>query len=503
MAVLFNSIPGSGLVAPLSAFELNSAGAYTGNSRMLLVGHATATGTIPADTPTLIGSQLDADRFGGAGSILREMFRVSRQNAPVQEIWATAPAETGAASVWTLTVGAGAVGTAGVAYVDIAGERITLSISAADTVTTVAAALAAAINGYFNALTGAMLQITATSAVGVVTATFRHKGTIGNDYDFYVPLVSGNLFTTTTLTVINTTPGTGVPTLTTSLAAMLDNQYDMIVIPWSDTASLAAAIAALGDTSGRWAYSRQSYGHVFSVAEGTTATLTTLGLTYNDRHVTIIGRPLAAPHPSYLWSAGITARVAPWLGDYTNGGVSRNQSNLVVVGLAPPRDRTTWYGYPVRNTLLQSGISTWTGDDFGNLAIDKLVTTNRIGPSSNPDLTFRDVQTMFQSMHGLRMIRADINAAHGNKALSPTNPGNNPAIVTPRDIKATEIGTLYKLEKAGILKNADAMAAALVVEIDASTPTRVNTFLALDNVHPFDILAANATLYALGVPKAA
>lgn len=504
MAVTFNTIPGSGLVAPLAAFELNSAGAFTGASRVLLVGHQTAAGTLAADTPTMIGSQNDADRLTGSGSMLREMFRVVRQNAPVQEIWATAPAETGTAQTWTLTVGAAATGTAGVAYLDIAGERLTIAISAADTTTTIAAAIASAINAYFNPLTGAMLQITATSAVAVVTATFRHKGALFADYDFYVPPVTGNIFSTASaLTVATGTAGAGVPTLTASFAALLDNQYDMIVLPWSDAASLAAAILALGDVSGRWSYSRQSYGHVFTVAEGSTSALTTLGLTYNDRHVTIVGRPPVAPQPAYLWAAGFTARVAPWLADYTNGSVSRNQSGLIVQGIQPPRDRTTWYGYPTRNVLVQSGISTWFGDDFGNLVIDKLVTTNRVGPAANPDLTFRDVQAMFQMMHSFRRMRADYQAQHSNKGISQSNPYNNPAIVTPKDVRATIVASLYALAEAGILKNVDAMVAALKVEIDASTPTRFNSFLALDNVHPADILAANATLYALGVPKAA
>ena len=39
--------------------------------------------------------------------------------------------------------------------------------------------------------------------------------------------------------------------------------------------------------------------------------------------------------------------------------------------------------------------------------------------------------------------------------------------------------------------------------VQARTPTRVNAFLALDPVNPLDILAGNATLYALGVPAAA
>lgn len=509
MPVSFNTIPGSGLAAPLlGSFEINSAGAYTGNSRALIVAHKTATGTIAVDTPTLIGSQLDADRLGGAGSQLREMFRFLRQNAPVQEIWAVAPAELGVAQTWTMTIAAPAIGN-GVGSVEIAGERVAIQIASTDTTSTIATNLAAAINAYWNTLTGAMLPVTATAAAAVVTLTSRHLGVLFGDLDIHVPSISGsNLFAATAgatvgLTVAAGTAGSGVPSLTASLAAMLDSQYDLVLCPWSDAASLAAAIAAMNDVSGRWSWMRQSYGHVFTASSGTTSALTTLGLSLNDRHLTIIGRPAVAPHPSYLWLAGMVGRVAPWLGDYTNGGVSRNQSNLAVVGLKAPRDRTTWPAYAVRNTLVQSGISTWTVDDFGNVCVDKLVTTNRQGPQAQPDLTFRDVQKMYQLTHALRIIRADIASEHGNKALAETNPDGNPAIVTPADIHGTIVGSFYKLRRAGILKNVEGMAAALRVEIDAATPTRVNAFLALDPVNPLDILAGNATLYALGVPAAA
>ena len=98
MPILFNQIPGSGLVAPMFAFEVNSAGGYGSPARLLLIGHKVAAGSLAVNTPTVIGSQSDADSLCGGGSMLREMYRIARQNAPVQEIWAMHVAEPAGAA---------------------------------------------------------------------------------------------------------------------------------------------------------------------------------------------------------------------------------------------------------------------------------------------------------------------------------------------------------------------------------------------------------------------
>ena len=255
MPIQFNQIPGSGLVAPMFAFEVNSAGGYGSPARLLLIGHKTSAGSLAANTPTVIGSQSDADSLCGPGSMLREMVRIARQNAPLQEIWAMHVAEpAGTAQVSTLTVGAGAAGTAGFGAIDICGERLTIAIASADTVAAIAGSIASAINAYFNAQTGAMLPVTATSAAGIVSVAARHPGAILADIDYAVPTdLTGNIFAPSgRITVASTTAGTGTPTLATALAALGDDPYDVIVSPWGDAASIGACTTALNDTSGRW-----------------------------------------------------------------------------------------------------------------------------------------------------------------------------------------------------------------------------------------------------------
>ena len=503
MPILFNQIPGSGLVAPMFAFEVNSAGGYGSPARLLLIGHKTSSGSLAANTPTVIGSQSDADSLCGGGSMLREMYRIARQNAPVQEIWAMHVAEpAGAAQVSTITVGAGAAGTAGFGAIDICGERLLIPISSADTVTTIAAAIVTAINGYFNALTGAMLPVTATSSVGVVTVTARHLGVVLADIDYYVPTeLTGNIFAPSgRITVASTTAGTGTPTLSTALAALGDDPYDVIVSPWGDATSIGAYTTSLNDTSGRWAYSRQSYGHVITVSTGSLSALTTLGLSLNDRHVTVLGRLAASPHPAWLWAAAFAARAMPWLSDYTTGNVSRNQTGLVVQGLIPPRDRTTWLQYAARNTAAGSGISTWIVNQDGTVAIDKLVTTYRTGVSGQADTVFRDIQSMLQLTSILRYMRTQLANQHGTKAIADSNPGNLGALVTVRDIKATLVMAYDQLAAWGVVENGVGFAANVQVQRNSGQPNRVDVFMPIQRVKPLDVLAGNATLYASQLP---
>lgn len=496
MPIGFNNIPGAGLTAPIFAFEANSAGWYDSVSRLVLIGHKTAGGSLAVNTPIVVTTQNEADAYAGPGSMLREMFRIARLQAPVQEIWIVPVAETGTAPTWTITIGA-VPAAGGTGYIEICGERLAITVNVGDTATVVAASIAAAINGYYNALTGAMLPVTAASAAAVATVTSRHAGLIMAEVDFYLPPDSGNIFSTTWVTVANGTAATGSPTLTSALAALGDEPADAIVSPWADATSLDAYSTLLNDISGRWSWSRQTYGHVGACFTGNTAAQTTLGLTRNDRHATIFSRPATtAAHPSWLWAAGMMARITPWLSDTVLGGVSRNQTGLVVQGLKAPRDRAQIPGYSTRNTLNNAGISTWGTTPDGGVTIDKVVTNYRTGSSGQPDTTFRDIQALFQTSGALRYIRAIVANEHGNKGLADDNPGNLSAITTPRDIKATFIHAYTELCDRGVLENAKAFASLVQVQRNAQNPNRVDVFAPMDRVNPLDILAANATIYA-------
>ncbi|MAY63998.1 MAG: hypothetical protein CML29_17480 [Rhizobiales bacterium] len=492
--MIFNQIPGN-IIAPIVSFEVNSGGQFENRSRLLLIGHKSADAVIADDVPTICPSIAEARRLAGTGSMLDDMVRMARRNAPVQEIWIVAAPETGTSGTRTITVDT--VPSAGVGVIEIAGEPVRFVVASGDTDAAVATAIAAAVNGYFNQLTGASLPFTASATDEVVTLTARHKGTICNQIDIYVPPLDGANVASGNVTIAVGSAGTGTPDISATLAALGDDEFDWIVSPFNDATSVAAYKTLLNDTSGRWAWNRQIYGHVYYPMSDTIGNLVTAGLAQDDRHLTILPTIASSvvPQPTWQWVAGMFAKVAPWLSDGATGNVSRNQTGLVVEGLLPPRDRSGWLDHATRESFLGSGLSTWKVDTAGNVVVDKIITTSRTF-NSVPDTTFRDIQKIGQIVYSLRYFRQRLTIEHGQKAVADDNPANIETVSTPADIKATFLHAYTQLQRRGVLENAVRAADLIEVARNGDNPNRVDIKAPLDMVNPLDVIAANAVIYS-------
>lgn len=488
-----SNIPGN-LTAPIFAFDVQSGGQFENANRMLLVGHGLAAGTLAAGGIAICNSRTDARALAGAGSMLEAMFIAARRNAPSQEIWLGRAEDTGTAEIRTITVGT-VPPAGGQGALLVTGEPVSLTISAGDTAASVAASLAAAINGYFNPLTGMSLPFTATAAAAVVTLTARHKGVYASGLDLFIPtLDTVNVFNGV-LTFATSTPGAGSPNVSAVLAALNDDAFEMIVSAFGDSANLNLLNAFLSDVSGRWSYAKQLYGHAFYPKTDTAANLTTAARARDTWHLTMIPRFASGgfAEPDYIWVAAFVARVAGWLGGGSNGDVSRNQTGLIVEGISAPRDRAYWMDYATREAFLKNGMSTWAVNRNGDVTIDKLITHQQT-TNGAPDTTFRDLQRPFQLTYALKAFRAALAYEHGNKALADSNPSNLAAISTPRDILATLFHTYQGMP--GVLENADTALQQIVVVRDTDNPNRVNVSLPLDFVNALDIFAGLARVYS-------
>lgn len=495
MTIGFNSIPGN-IRAPIITFEVNSGGQFESVSKLLLIGHANTGASIAANVPTRCNTEIDAIAIAGKGSMLADMMIAARANAPAQDIWLIAPAAVGVAETRTLTIGTPPAA-GGYGLIEIASEQIALTIGAGDSAATVATALAAAINAYQNQLTKAALPFTATVSTNVVTLTARHAGAIFNDVDITLPtLNTGNAFAGV-ITVATATAGTGSPDLSAALAAMGDDAYDWIVSPFADDPNMGRYKAVLSDVSGRWAWNRQSYGHVYTQKSGTTSALTTFGLANDSRHITVLPRLTGGLDgaPPWRYVAAIAARVTPWLSDGALGNVSRNQTGLVVESVNAPRDRTKWVNdYASRDAFIGSGLSTVVVRTDGQVAIDKLVTMQRTDGAGNVDTTFRDIQRIGQLVYILRKFRARLQAEHGQRAIADDNPGDLLALTTVKDIANTMVATYREMN--GVVENSAEFTRLLEVRRNVDNPNRVDIFAPIDAVNPLDVLAANATIYS-------
>ncbi len=163
--------------------------------------------------------------------------------------------------------------------------------------------------------------------------------------------------------------------------------------------------------------------------------------------------------------------------------------------MLPPRDRAVWPQYNARNALNNNGTSTFEVGRDGSLQISKIVTLYRTGRAGQPDIVFRDVQALYQTAGSLKYLAACLAEEQSNKGIADENPGSLDALTTPSDVKSTFVHGVQTLQTRGVLKQADVTTKQLVVAVDAQNPDRINVALPLSRVNPFDILAANATIY--------
>jgi phage tail sheath gpL-like len=494
--MLFNFIPGSGLIAPGVMAEVNSAGQYTSNSKTLVLGIKSSAGSLSANSPVICSTIAEAGLYAGVGSQLYETFRQARRHAPEAEIWIAALPVTGAAGIWVATL-ADIPAAGGAWTIEIAGRKIVGVAMAGDTASTVAAALVAAVNSYVDLATMAYLPVTAAAVAGVVTLTARHAGAILDEIEVTVDANQpANIFNVSGVcTITHPTAATGPVAVSTLLGALGDQPFDWLVSPFSDSDSLDSADSALSDAVGRWAYNTQLYGHYFGVNTANLAGQVTFGLARNGRHTSTLAR-WASPTPSYEWVGAYVGAQIPWLSDDTNGNAARNQSDRALDGIRPPRDRATWPNYTTRNALLQNGMSTWKVNGAGQVVIDKCITHYRTNAAGQPDEVFRNIQAIAVVMHVLRYMRAMLSYKHANKSLAASNPGNLEAVSTPRDIQADTIAAYGECVDRGLVQDKQGFSQRLQVEIDKTNPSRVNLQMDPAKVNPLDIIAINARVWS-------
>jgi phage tail sheath gpL-like len=484
----------SDIVAPLLAFDIESAGQFSSETKMIVLGHGLAAGALAEGGIALCSTIDQARYYAGRGSMLEAMVIRVLQNAPSQELYIGRVADSGTAEIRTITVGT-VPASGGQGTIQIGGETLSIEIAAGASAAAVATALSAAINAYSNALTKKSLPFTATVSTNVVSITARHKGTYATKLDIFVPTTESVNAFTGLLTFATTTAGAGAPDLAGILAAMGDDPFEIVISAFGDDANRTLLDAFHNNVSGRWSYAKQLYGHAFYPKTGTVSELATSALAKDSWHVSMIPQFSSAGNgtPDYEFVAAVVARIAAFLGGGSSGLVSANQTGLAVQGVLAPRDRSYWPDFATRDALLKNGVSAWKVDSSGNVLIDKIITQQQT-TNGVPDTALRDIQAPYQLTYALKKFRSDLAFEHSNKAIANDNPTNLPSISTVKDIRATLIHSYKSMP--GVLEFSAEIADAITVTRDTDNPSRVNIGLPLDRVNPLDIFAGLARVYA-------
>jgi len=491
--ISFNSIPQNWKM-PLYWVEVDpsKAGSLTLRQPALLFGYKLAAGAAASNVPVPVGSVSEAQQLAGLGSMLDAMTQIFFKNSASQELWVVPLDEpsAGVAATGTITVATPPT-QAGTVYVYVAGRRVAVPISASDTVTTVAASIVAAIGA------DPSMEVTASNAAGVVTLTARHKGVDGNDIDFRVnyggSLAAEEMPAGLTFTLANggkLTGGTGTPDLSAAIAALGDENYEYVAFSFTDSTSLVAIETEYGfGDSGRWGWMRELFGHVFSARRGSYSSLLTWGPNNNAGVVSVMAMETNMPSPQWHVAAAYTAKA----GRALINDPARPLQTLSLDGILPaPKNER--FLLTELNNLAGVGLATQGVGADGVPMIKRESTTYQKNLYNQGDDAYELVTTLATLAAVLRRQKAAITSKFPRHKLADdgTRFGPGQAIVTPKIVKA-ELVAQYRLDEwNGLVENAKAFKANLIVERDSNNPNRLNVLYPPDLINQLRMFATLA-----------
>jgi phage tail sheath gpL-like len=484
MAVSFSEIPNGWRVPGVWAEVDGSAAATVSDSTAaLLIGQALAAGTATRNVPIRISSAAAAITAFGRASALARMCQAWFANNQTTELWCLPVDDNGAGVAASATVTLSGTSTAaGVLSLYIGGYLVETTIPSGTAAADAAALLRTACGLVDD------LPVVASGSTAATTLTHRHKGTIGNDCDIRVNYLGpeGGESTPAGLSVAIVAMASGAtdPAITTAITNMGDLRFDFIGTHLIGATPLAALQAEL---AGRWGYLRQIYGGLFIADVDTVSNLQTTGSTENDPYTFLLGYE-DSPTPREEVGAMFCARAAQRL----SADPARPLTGLALIGMRPPTT-TGQFTATERNSLLASGIATFTVSG-GYCRIERCISTYVTNAAGVDDATWLDVQTPYTLAYILRTMRSTLASKYGSHKLANdgTRYGAGQAIVTPAVARGDIMNLYFGWEQQGLVENADAFAANLVVERNASDPNRLDVLFPPDLINQCRIFAVLA-----------
>lgn len=449
--------------------------------RLGVVGQLLSTGTIGADTPTRVTRAEDAQVLFGAGSMLAMMCTAALASARFVELFAIGMADpigdaaAGGFDFTTTSVRAGELG------LYVAGHRISVAVGAGAQDADIATAAAARINAL------ASLPVTASATGSYCALTSKHVGAVGNRVSLEFAAREGELVPTGLVVAVTAmTGGSGTPTIATALAAMGDEQYNVLAFGYEDEPTVSAVTAEM---DARADATRQLGGVAITASSGDLAAVKAVAAGQNSERMIVVGA-VASPSAPWEWASSVAARVA----QDAQEDPARPFTTAPLPGLltgkvtARPNDLEL-------NDLLYNGVATVVTNASGVAAIQRLITTYQQNDLGADDPSFLDAQSVLileRVRFELRQLGskfARFKTADDGQAFAPGQ-----EVLTPNGLKAEIVALYASWVERGMTENAADFASTLIVSRDANDPTRLNVEMSPDIVNALRVIAVRVSL---------
>jgi phage tail sheath gpL-like len=430
--------------------------------KIAIVGAMGAGGQGVAGTLYDIFSAEQADRLFVAGSeaalMVRtayQMHRLAGKGPRIVAIGCTPPAG-GAAATYTATV-TGPADESGNVVMRVAGRRYKIGVSAEDTATDVAAAIVEMITR-----NAAELPVTAANVAGVVTFTYNHKGTNGNDVAIEVEDLPAGI----AIVVADGVAGAGALDISAAYTELEGVEVDGIAISThssDDVEDLLEHVVAM------WGIAEKRWRWGFIGETGTLGTASALAAAANDRAI-VIGSVEGSP--------SLPCEVATAL---AVGMGSRERANALFnkmpVPIYPPR---RGYSGAEVEAGIAAGLTILTPIERGRVVVgnqckvERMVTT-KTTEGAEPFLVCRDLAVPRTGAYLARQLDIRYEERFGASALPD-------GIVVDGTVE-DRIGDLVAAtwdaaERARLITNVAADLAELEVEEDEEVSGRFNVHTA-------------------------
>ncbi len=481
MTIGFKSIPAN-LRVPFFYVEFDPSGAVAAADpawRSLIIGQKIAAGSVAQKVPTPIATAADAEAAFGRGSILAIMAaRFLRQN-PSGELWCVALDDAAGATeaTHTITVNSAATGSGTIALY-VAGRRIPVAIDGAKAVNDIASAISNAVLGQSD------LPVSAAAAAAVVTLTAQNGGTLGSGVDVRTNLHAGEALPPGVgLAIAAGTAGATDPSVADALDALSDEQFNLIVTPYTDATNIGHLEVELAT---RWGPTYQNDGVGIAAYRGPNGSVSeaqTYGAARNSPHVSVMDAG-KGPSPTWEWAAAVGGQAS--LSAAVDPALPFQSLPLYDIVAEPVNDRRS---FVEQNTLLHKGIATYMVDAGGRVRIQRLITTYQKTAANVPDTAYLQLNTPLTLSYLRASFRNRILTKYGRHKLADDGARLRPgqAVITPSIGRAEAIAWFRDMEDRVLVENFDQFEADLVCQRNPDNRDRLDWLLSPDLVNQFRI----------------